>query len=126
MIDLMPSASLLRIIVSTEDLERACALYRDLLGLEVRQRQEEFVRLGLPGGQELLLHHRSVERGDSAVAAGFNVTDVRALVNRWRDAGGEVLDKPVAQPWGEIMAVVRDPDGPIVCLSEIAKTLGGA
>jgi uncharacterized glyoxalase superfamily protein PhnB len=38
-------------------------------------------------------------------------------VRAWQGRGGEVIDPPEVQPWGEFMAVVRDPDGHVVCIS---------
>jgi catechol 2,3-dioxygenase-like lactoylglutathione lyase family enzyme len=115
----MTAADLLRVIVSTEDLDRSIEFYGGLLQLPALDRFGDFARFGL-GERELLLHRRPVERGDASVAVGFAVTDLSSVVEGWRAGGGVVVDEPTAQPWGERMAVVRDPDGHIVCVSETA------
>ncbi len=114
----MSAADLLRVIVSTADLDRAAAFYGGLLQLPRLSRQGDFARFAL-GDRELLLHRRPVDGGDAAVAVGFAVEDLSAVVERWRAEGGTIVDEPAAQPWGERMAVVRDPDGHLVCLSAV-------
>ncbi|WP_394551972.1 VOC family protein [Agromyces sp. MMS24-JH15] len=106
-----------RVIVSTEDLDRATAFYGDLLGLGVITRTDDFATLRLGPNQELLLHRRPTSPSDTAVAIGLSVAGLPARVDRWRAMGGSVIDEPRAQPWGEVMAVLRDPDGHVVCVS---------
>lgn len=106
-----------RLIVSVAALEPALALYRDVLGLAVRSRQGELVSLATADGLEVLLHERPTTPSPAAVAIGFEVDDLDPVVERWRAVGGAVVDPPAEQPWGERMAVVRDADGHVVCIS---------
>ncbi|MFZ7087247.1 VOC family protein [Curtobacterium sp. RRHDQ10] len=111
-------ATLRRVIVSTSDLARADEFYGQLLRLPLISAQGGFRTYDLAGGHQLLLHERATEPSDTAVSLGFTVADLDTTVDRWRQHGGIVLDEPEAQPWGEVMAVVRDPDGHVVCLSQ--------
>ena len=110
--------SVARLIVSVADLEPALVFYRDILGLDLTSRSGEFAWLDI-AGTELMLHERTATPSDTAVAIGFLVEDVAAVVTRWRDIGGAIFDDPAPQPWGEVMAVVRDADGHVVCVSSI-------
>lgn len=111
------NVSIVRIIVSVNDLERALEFYRDVLGLEAAL-QPGFARLPLAGVAEILLHERASAPSDTGVAASFGVAALDTICRRWQAAGGEIVDAPATQPWGERMAVVRDVDGHLVCLVE--------
>ena len=50
------------------------------------------------------------------MSIGLLVDGLESLVDTWRANGGSVVDEPSRQPWGEDQAVVRDPDGHLVCL----------
>lgn len=105
---------LYRIIVSVRATEASLRFYRDLLGLPVEPRGV-MTRLG-DGPVELLLHERPSQPSDLSVALSFRVEDVDRVCAAWQAADGVVIDAPGQQPWGERQAVVRDPDGHLVCL----------
>lgn len=111
------NVSLVRVIVSVNDLEAALRFYRDLLGLPATV-VPGFATLRTDAGTELFLHERPSSPSDLAVAVSFGVPDLDALCMRWSSSGGDVVDPPADQPWGERMAVVRDADGHLVCLVE--------
>lgn len=113
-----PGPTISRLITSVGALAPAIHFYRDLLGLELRVQQGEFAWLVTADGVEVMLHERPAVPSDTAVAVGFTVTDVARVVADWAAAGGVVVDEPSPRPWGETMAVVRDADGHLVCLSE--------
>lgn len=114
------SATLQRIIVSASRIPAALALYRDALGLRVTRQADGFAWLASADDVELMLHERPAVPSDTAVAVGFAVDGLDDVVAAWARAGGTVVDAPETRPWGERMAVVRDGDGHLVCLSEIA------
>lgn len=105
-----------RVVVSTESLTRALAFYGDLLGLPVAASGAALATLTAGDGVTVLLHERPSAPSDTSVAASFVVAGLDQVVARWQAGGGAVVDPPAAQPWGERMAVVRDPDGHLVCL----------
>jgi predicted enzyme related to lactoylglutathione lyase len=109
-----------RIIVSTADLDRALAFYAELVGLELTRRSDPFAWLRTGEGVEVMLHERDTTPSRAAVAVGLVVAELDATVATWAARGGEVIDEPADQPWGERMAVVTDPDGHVVCLSQRA------
>ena len=114
----MATAALHRVIVSASDLGSSLALYEGVLGLPVERRGDGFAWLRTADGIELMLHERPSTPSDAAVAVAFAVPGLDDVVARWVAAGGAVIDAPESQPWGERMAVVRDADGHVVCLSE--------
>ena len=114
------TATIQRLIVSSSRIPDALSLSRDALGLRLDREAEGFAWLSSADGVELMLHQREAQPSDTAVAIGFAVDGLDAVVDAWTREGGAVVDAPQAQPWGERMAVVRDGDGHIVCLSERA------
>lgn len=112
------TATLQRIIVSATSLAESLPLYRDALGLRVDREAPGFAWLVSADGVELMLHERAAAPSDTAVAVGFAVHGLGDVVDAWTRAGGSVVDAPQTRPWGERMAVVRDRDGHLVCLSE--------
>ncbi len=57
---------------------------------------------------------------DTTTRLGFAVTDLEAAVASLLAAGGTVVTKPKQTEWG-LRAVVRDPDGRAVELSQVAE-----
>lgn len=114
------AVTLQRIVVSVTDLEEALAFYRGVLELEIANRAPGFAWLRSADGVELMLHERASSPSDTAVAVGFATPALDEVVARWAAAGGAIVDAPEVRPWGERMAVVRDADGHVVCLSERA------
>ena len=106
-------------ILSTRDLERALAFYRDALG--------GVVRFSYPGpdgapvyvGVDLGSSHLGIGFADGlepsprprAVSLWLYADDCDALVERIRSSGGTIVEEPADQPWGERVARVLDPDG---------------
>lgn len=105
-----------RVVISVESIEVALGFYRDLLGLAAEHGAPGVTRLS-DGTVEVLLHERPSRPSDLAVAVGFRVEDLDASCASWSRSGGTVVDPPTMQPWGERMAVLRDPDGHLVCLT---------
>lgn len=110
------STRLNRVIVSVTDLGQSLSFYEDLLELPCANRGNGVAMLTIGDRLELLLHQRKSVASDLAVAASFTVAALDELCARWEKAGGTVVDQPAAQPWGDRMGVVRDPDGHLVCL----------
>lgn len=110
-------------ILSTPDLARATAFYRDLLGGVI---SFQFPSEGEPGyvGLEIGSSHLGIGQ-DPAVAEGgpaqrcslwVYVDDCDAAVARLRAGGAQIIEEPVDQPWGERVARASDPDGNVVII----------
>lgn len=112
-------------ILSTSDLAVALGFYRDLLGGQVRYQfppgDDAPVYVAMDLGSSAL-----GIAADPATAAGEGqrwalwvyVADCDAAVRRLRSAGTTVLEEPAAQPWGERVAKVADPDGNVVHIGQ--------
>lgn len=104
-------------ILTTRDMPRALAFYRDVCGGTVSY---QFPPEGDPG-------YVAVELGSGHLGIGLEppgdpqpprltdlcvyTDDCDAAVERLRAAGAPILEEPADQPWGERMARVADPDG---------------
>ncbi len=107
------------------DVRAAAEHYRDVLGFELRP---DSIQEG-PGGEGAIyaivrkagieIHlgrARSGWRVDpgerpNAIGAYLRVPDVRAFHDELVGRGADILQAPVAEPWGELAIVVRDGDG---------------
>ena len=126
--------------VTVSDPDESIAFYRDALGFEVRNDvasgEFRWVTLGTAGGESaqlvLSVPHagRSKADGDameSLLAKGalplliFSTDDVDAAFERARDAGAEVLQEPIDQPWGPRDCAFRDPSGNTIRINQTAS-----
>jgi predicted enzyme related to lactoylglutathione lyase len=98
------------------NLHKSLAFYADLLRLDLVETRPGFAMLAAGGGAQLGLHERDTEPSDRAVALCFAVEDLDRVCRVWESVQGTVVDRPGDQPWGERMAMVRDPDRHLVCL----------
>ena len=107
-------------IISTPDVGRALAFYRDLLGgtvsYEYPGRDGIAVYVGLDIGASHLGIGLDADgavplQPGRAISLWVYVDDCDATVARMRDAGTPVTQEPTDQPWGERVARVLDPDG---------------
>jgi predicted enzyme related to lactoylglutathione lyase len=106
-----------RITISVAELSSALELYEGVLGLTREYTNDELAMLTTDDpAVEVLLHRREPSRGDFAVAPTFAVDDVDGTTAAAVVVGAEVVDEPSDQPWGERQAVLRDPDGHILCV----------
>ena len=106
-------------IVSTTDLTRALAFYRDLLGGSVGY--EFSGPAGAPAyvGLNLGSSHLGVGLSEATgacpsprpISLWVYTPDCDAAVERLRAAGVTITEEPADQPWGERVARVLDPDG---------------
>ena len=107
--------SVARVIVSVSSLERSLAFY-EVLGFAQFWSNADVARLRSGSGVELMLHERGAEGSDLGLAVSFVVDDVDAMAAAAASEGGEIIDEPADQPWGERQAVLHDPDGHVICL----------
>ncbi len=128
--------SLSHCFVTVHDPDLALAFYRDVLGLELRTDVAadgfRWVTLA-PRGQdvEIVLVEPHAGRpeadGDSLMTlltkgslngVIFRTGDLDGTFEKVRASGAEVLQEPVAQPWGVRDCAFRDPSGNLVRISE--------
>ena len=112
-----PAARVRRVIVSVADLDASLRLYAGV-GLGTVWHDGDFAQLLGSDGTEVLLHRRMPQPTEAAVAIGFQVEGLDRAVATWIELGGSVVDDPTVQPWGEVMATLRDVDGHVVCMSQ--------
>lgn len=116
-------------ILTTRDMGRSLAFYRDLLEAKV---EYQFPAEGEPGyvGLRLGTSHFGIGLATDEGAVGqprpielwVYADDCDAAIERLRAAGVTVVDEPVDQPWGERVAKVEDPDGHRIYVGSHAKT----
>lgn len=109
-------------ILSTTDLPRALAFYRDLLGFEVTYRfpadgEPVYVGLRLGGSALGLGAEAGAPAGQQRFTLWTYVDDCDRAIEHLRSNGVTITQEPADQPWGERMAYVADPDGNAVIVA---------
>lgn len=120
----MTPPSLNLIVLRTVDVEKSLAFYR-ALGLEFQQEQHgngpvhyasimrDIVIEIFPGKPG----NAPERRHTGATMLGFQVENLDAIIETLKNQGAEILTSPQDSQWGR-RAVVQDPDGRAVELSE--------
>jgi predicted enzyme related to lactoylglutathione lyase len=119
---------LVTVVLTTTDLDRAVALYRDGFGLDLHLGDHEgddrwtSGRHGATSWTDGAFLHFAVyesKDGSSTTRAqlAFDVADIHAAHERAIAAGAVVLHDPKPQPWGT-SARYQDPDGNTIELTQ--------
>jgi catechol 2,3-dioxygenase-like lactoylglutathione lyase family enzyme len=132
----MTSISVSTMFIPVNDPDESLGFYRDALGLEVRNDVAadgyRWVTVGAPGQDvDVVLFQphggRSQTEGDQMVelmtkgslqAAIFKTDDLDETFEKVRASGAEVMQEPVAQPWGARDCAFRDPAGNMVRIAQ--------
>jgi len=104
--------------VQVNDLDRAIAFYRDLLGFPVRLEAKRFgwIELGPPEplckiGLSLVRGTPPDRREPHPTGIVLDVDDMDAFVKRLKAAHVHITREPTRSPWGGLVADFLDPDG---------------
>ena len=97
-------------MLMAQDMDRAIAFYKDVIGLEVRYRSSDWTELG--HGDVAVALHGGGNGEFKPTGLGFTVTDVDAACQEVRDGGGKVVSGPSERP-GEpiVLARLADTEG---------------
>jgi uncharacterized glyoxalase superfamily protein PhnB len=124
-----PAVTQLRLVVETDDYEKALVFYRDVLGLPELEAFEgdggaRVAILSVPTAtleianpaQVRLIDRVEVGRPTSrpttlSVRVAFEVTDAVAVTDRLEAGGAEVLAPPTETPWRSLNARLEAPGG---------------
>lgn len=92
-----------------EDMDRAVAFHRDVLGLQLKFQSPEWSEF-VTGDTTLALHRASDDKPAGKVELGFGTDDVEGFYAR-RDELGVEFSQPPKDLHGMKIAQIRDPDG---------------
>ena len=109
-----------------DDLDRSIAFYRDRLGFGLDFIYQSFYASVSRDGFAIHLKHgpkvaadRAHRKQNEHLDAHISVTGVRALFSEFQMRGAEVLKPLEERPWACLDFYVEDPDGYILCFSEL-------
>jgi lactoylglutathione lyase len=114
----MPNISAGYVNVFVRDFDRAVKFYSDTLGLTLNMRADEFGYASFDAGPisfaiaktddpQLVGRHTGV---------GFIVDDIDTAYSELVEKGVEFDMPPTRQPWGGVLALMKDPEGNIFYL----------
>jgi catechol 2,3-dioxygenase-like lactoylglutathione lyase family enzyme len=109
-----------------DDLDRAIAYYRDRLGFELDFTYQSFYAGVSRNGFSIHLKHAPKLAADRAhrkqhehLDAYISVAGIRDLFSELQMRGAEVIKTLEERPWACVDFYVEDPDGYILCFSEL-------
>ena len=107
--------------VFVSDLERSVRFYTEALGFRVKQVEKQFGYASFEGGN---ISFALAETDDAALfgrhtGIGLVVNDIETVYQNLTARGVTFEMPPTKQPWGGILALLKDPDGNIFYLDPI-------
>ena len=105
------------------DLDTARHFY-DSLGYEQVHASEDFL-IYRPGSADLIIERADPGDAEEAdligrfVGASFAVGDIKQACSTLESLGVAIDSPPERQPWGGMLAHIRDPDGNVLTLVEV-------
>ena len=132
----MTTATQLRLVLETEDLDAALAFYRDVVGLHEREAFDgpdgaRVVILDVPTAtielanpaqvrfiDDVEVGHPAAHRYPLTVRVAFEVPDAAAAADRLAAGGADLVAAPVETPWRSLNARLEAPGGMQVTVFE--------
>lgn len=109
-----------------DDLDRAIAYYCDKLGFELDFKYQSFYASVTRDGHAVHLKDapkcveaREHRKQNEHLDAFISVSGVRGLFSELETRGAQVIKRLEEEPWGCLDFYVADPDGYILCFSEL-------
>jgi lactoylglutathione lyase len=107
------------VILLASDMRRSIKFYKDVLGMELKQRSKDWVEFSKQG-TVLALHptkKKKIKKNNSMLI-GFNVSDLQALSDRLKKKKVKFYKKITKEQFGK-HAIIKDPDGHLISLVEM-------
>jgi catechol 2,3-dioxygenase-like lactoylglutathione lyase family enzyme len=109
-----------------DDLDRAVAYYRDRLGFELQFTYQSFYASVMRDGFAIhlkcapkLTADREHRKENEHLDAYISVSGIRDLYSELETRGARVIRPLTEEPWACLDFYVEDPDGYILCFSEL-------
>ena len=104
------------VLIYVRNVQRAIGFYRDRLGFELIEENEDYARLRSPGSKSTIgLHklsgHVTSLPSQEGVRLYFEAKDLDELCKKLASEGVKIDQMPADMPWGWRHAYLRDPDG---------------
>ena len=123
-----PKISVWYVNVFVTDFERAIDFYENALGLPLAFRDDEFGYASFrpPGaGFSIARVDPASDEADALVGrhtgVGLGVPDLHVAHAQLAERGVEFSMPPTVQPWGGLLAMIRDPDGNLLYLDQLRE-----
>jgi uncharacterized glyoxalase superfamily protein PhnB len=116
-----------------DDLDRAIAYYRERLGFDLDFVYDSFYASVTRDGFAIHLKHADKLAADRAhrkqnehLDAHVSVSNIRSLFSELQERGASVIRPLEQRPWACLDFYVEDPDGYILCFSELNAAPAGS
>ncbi|MFZ1877865.1 MAG: VOC family protein [Nitrososphaeraceae archaeon] len=120
------------VILLVSDLDKLVTFYKDLLGMKVKHRSEDWVELSTKEGSTKLALHLTEKRTEDRIRTqqvvvatknrtmllGFNVSDLENVCRDLESKGIKFHKRLKEESFGK-HAIIEDPEGNLISMAEI-------
>jgi len=114
-------SKLFAICLLVDDFEKSLSFYRDVLELEVKDKEEGFANFVLEGTELAIcqkdaatsMFPKKFMKPSGGFLIAYQVNDVARVCKDLIKKGVTIFEGPKTTPWGQTVAYFHDPDGNI-------------
>jgi len=109
------------VILLTSDMKRSIKFYRDILGMELKEKSKEWTEFS-KRGTVLALHPSKRKRikKNNSMLVGFSVSDFDDVCNGLKKKKVKFYKKPTQEDFGK-HAIIQDPDGHLISIVQMTQ-----
>lgn len=109
------------VILLVSDMKRSVKFYRDILGMEMKEKSKDWTEFSTRG-TVLALHPSRKKRFSKSktMLVGFSVSDFDDVCNGLKKKRVKFYKKPRQEPFGK-HAIIQDPDGHLISIVQMPQ-----
>lgn len=113
------------VILLVSDMKKSLKFYRDTLGMELKKESEDWIEFVKQGTTVLALHPTKKMKmtKTNSMLVGFNVSNLESVCSELEKKEVKFYKKLTEEPFGK-HAIIKDPDGHLISLTEIISKEG--
>lgn len=109
------------VILLVSDMKRSIHFYRDILGMELKEKSKDWTEFS-KSGTVLALHPSRKKRikKNNSMLVGFSVSDFDDVCNGLKKKKVKFYKKPKQEPFGK-HTIIQDPDGHLISIMQMPQ-----
>ena len=109
------------VILLVSDMKRSVKFYRDVLGMELKEKSKDWVEFA-ERGTVIALHPSKKKRfaKNNSMLVGFSVSDFDDVCTGLKKKKVKFYKKPTQEPFGR-HAIIQDPDGHLISIIQMQQ-----
>ena len=109
------------VILLVSDMKRSIRFYRDVLGMELKEKSKDWTEFS-KSGTVIALHPSGKKRfkKNSSMLIGFSVSDFDDVCSGLKKKKVKFYKKPKEEPFGK-HTIIQDPDGHLISIMQMPQ-----